>query len=94
MYTYICVCVYTHTRTHAVCLAIIPLSMCGESLCTHTEAEMGAASKEAAVRASCAFNCVCVCVCAGLCLLVCADENRVAVLHLKGTVINEMNKRP
>lgn len=37
---------------------------------------------------------LCVQLCAYLCSLVCADENRVAVLHLKGTVINEMNKRP
>lgn len=70
------------------------------------EAEMGAASKEAAVRFSPAVNCVCVsvrvhtrvCLCvqlyACLCSLACADESGVAMLHLKGSVINEMNKRP
>lgn len=31
---------------------------------------------------------------ARLCSAACADENRVAALHLKGAVINEMNKRP
>lgn len=37
----------------------------GESLCVFMqEAEMGAASKEAAVMLSCAVNCACVCVCA------------------------------
>lgn len=42
--------------------------------------------------------CVCACFCVQLCAclrsLACVDENRVAMLHLKGAVINEMNKRP
>lgn len=32
--------------------------------------------------------------CGCLCSVTCADENRVTMLHLKGAVINEMNKRP
>lgn len=61
---------------------------------------MGAASKEAAVGLSRAVNCVCVSLslfvqlCACLCSLECANENRVTMRHLKGTVINEMYKRP
>jgi len=84
------VCVFGHNSSLYVCVGC---------LCVLTqEAEMGAASKEAAVRISCVVNCVrvhlCVQSCACLCSLACADENRVAVLHLKGNVINEMNKRP
>lgn len=77
------------------------LNLYSEGLCVFLpEDEMGAASKEAAVRLSCAVNCVCVSLslfvqlCACLCSLACADENRVTMLHLKGAVINEMYKRP
>lgn len=83
-----------------VCLVIfLSCIYVHESLCVFMHgAEKGAASKETAVRLCYAVNCVCVCLCVQLCPYLCslafADENRVTVLHLKGTVINEMNKRP
>lgn len=75
------------------------LRVCVGYLCVlMLEGEMGGASEEAVVRFSCVVNCACMhlCVqwCACLCPAACADENGVAVLHLKGSVINEMNKRP
>lgn len=111
-----CICIYVSVGGGAagmLCVAIfLLLYLCCEGpLCVFLqEAEMGAASKEAAVRFSPAVNCACaqtrpharahacVCLCvqlhACLCSLACAEENRVAMLHLKGGVINEMNKRP
>ena len=92
------------TRAHVLCVwPYFPFCTYVESPCVFMqEAEMGAASKEAAVGLSCAVNCVCVCVCVHLCVLLraclrslpCAEENRVVMLHLKGAVINEMDKRP
>lgn len=67
------------------------------------ESEMGAASERGKLLSgsvallivpACVFVCVRAQECARLCSAACADENRVAALHLKGAAINEMNKRP
>lgn len=56
-----------------VCGRLSILYLCSEGLCVFLqEAEMGAASKEAAVRLSCAVNCVCVRVFVCNCVHVCA----------------------
>ena len=61
-------------RAHVLCdWPYSPLCTYVESACVFMqEAEMGAASKEAAVGLSCAVNCVCVCVCVCVCASLCA----------------------
>lgn len=67
-------------RAHVLCVwPYFPFCTYVESPCVFMqEAEMGAASKEAAVGLSCAVNCVCVCasLCAAACMFALASVCR------------------